>query len=78
MLETIILGGGETDIDIAGLKESAKSIAPKAKDDKDFDRIEADLLKKHSSKPKETKEKPAEVEDNKEKEPAGAKAEEHK
>lgn len=62
MMETIVLGGGEGEIDVAGLKESAKSIASKIKDEKDFDRFEPELLKKHSTKPKKTDEKPASTE----------------
>ncbi|HET7673820.1 MAG TPA: sodium-transporting two-sector ATPase [Candidatus Saccharimonadales bacterium] len=49
LLETILLGEGESDIDIAGLKESVKAVSPKAKDEKDFDRLESELLKKHAS-----------------------------
>jgi F-type H+-transporting ATPase subunit alpha len=50
ILETVLLGNGATEIDIAGLKESAKTLAPKVKDDKDFDKFEAELLKKHGKK----------------------------
>lgn len=50
MLETVLLGGGETAIDIPGLKNSVKTISSKVKDEKDYDRIEAELLKKHSLK----------------------------
>lgn len=49
LLETIMLSDGETEIDIVGLKESVKKVASKTKDEKDFDRIEAELLKKHSA-----------------------------
>lgn len=52
MLETVILGGGEIEIDITGLKKSAIEVAHKIKDEKDFDKIEAELLKKHTIKPK--------------------------
>lgn len=52
MLETVILGGGEIDIDIIGLKKSAIEVAHKVKDEKDFNKIEAELLKKHTIKPK--------------------------
>ncbi len=48
MLETVLLSDGETTIDIPGLKESVKQVASKIKDEKDFDRVEAELLKKHS------------------------------
>ncbi len=50
LLETVLLGNAQTDLDMAGLKESIKKLAPGVKDDKDFDRIEAELLKKHSVK----------------------------
>ena len=53
ILETILLGGGTVEIDIAGLKDSAVKEAGKVKDEKDFDRIEAELLKKHTIKTKE-------------------------
>ncbi len=63
MLETVILGGGTTAIDIEGLKESAKKMAKDVKKEEDFDKIEAELLKKHAIKPKEVPiEKPAEGE----------------
>jgi len=48
ILETVILSGGETTIDVASLKLSAKSISAKVKEEKDFDKIEAELLKKHT------------------------------
>ena len=50
MLETVMLGGGLVEIDIEGLKESATKEAARVKDDKDFDKIEAELLKKHTIK----------------------------
>ena len=50
ILETVLLGGGEANIDVAGIKESAKSAGSKVKDEKDFDRIEAELFKKHTVK----------------------------
>lgn len=50
ILETVLLGGGTMEIDIAGLKESATAMAPKVKDDKDFDKFEVELLKKHGKK----------------------------
>lgn len=53
MLETILLKNGETDIDVAGLKESVKKVSSEIKDDKDFDRIETELLKKFTIKSKE-------------------------
>lgn len=50
IFETIMLGGGEVEIDIDSLKKSVKEVAHKIKDDKDFDKFEADLLKKHTIK----------------------------
>lgn len=52
ILETIIMGGGEIDIDIAGLKKSATEQSLKVKKEEDFDKIEAELFKKHAIKPK--------------------------
>lgn len=52
-LESVILGNAETDIDIIGLKQSAKQVSAQVKDDKEFDRLEAELLKKHAIKIKE-------------------------
>ena len=54
MLETIILGGGEVDIDVVGLKETAKKEASKVKKEEDFDHLEAEFLKKHTIKVKES------------------------
>lgn len=48
MLEVVMLSGGETEIDINGLKESVKKISHAIKDDAEFDKLEAELLKKHS------------------------------
>ncbi len=50
MLETVLLSDGETGIDIEGLKESVKKVSHGVKDEKDYDRIESELLKKHSKK----------------------------
>lgn len=55
ILETIMLSGGENLLDVSGLKKSVREVSGKVKDEKDFDRIEAELLKKHSVN--ETKEK---------------------
>jgi F-type H+-transporting ATPase subunit alpha len=52
ILETILLGGGSVDIDIVGLKEAAGKVASKVKTEKDFDTLEADLLKTHTVKQK--------------------------
>lgn len=48
LLETILLGGGAVQIDVKGLKQSAKERAGEVKSEEDFDRIEAELLKKHT------------------------------
>lgn len=60
MLETVVLGGGKVQLDIAGLKESAKAAAQTVKSEDDYDRIEAELLAKHTIQPKATL-KPDEV-----------------
>lgn len=50
-LETILLGKGEVDIDVPGLKTACQQVASKVKKEEDFDKIEADLLKKFAKKP---------------------------
>ena len=60
MLETVLLSGGEMELDIPKLKEIIGDVAKKVKDEKDYDRIEADLLKKITIKAPEPEEKPAE------------------
>ena len=50
VLETVLLNNAEMDLDIAGLKVSAREVATQAKEDKDYDRLEEQLLKKHSLK----------------------------
>lgn len=52
LLETILLGEGKGEIDVSGLVESVKKAAPDVKTEEDFDRIEAELLKKHAIAPK--------------------------
>jgi F-type H+-transporting ATPase subunit alpha len=59
MLETILLNNGQSELDIDKLKEAVKTIGPKTKDEKEYDSIEADLLKKMTHKT--TKEKPEET-----------------
>ena len=52
LLETVMLSGGEKEMDVAGLKLSVREAASQIKDVKDeegFDRLEAELLKKHSA-----------------------------
>lgn len=51
LLETIMLGKGDADIDVVALKKAAIEVAVKVKDEKDFDRLEAELLKKYQAKP---------------------------
>jgi F-type H+-transporting ATPase subunit alpha len=49
MLETVLIGGGKTVVDVANLKESVKAVTSEVKDDKQFDQMEAELFKKHST-----------------------------
>lgn len=51
ILETILLGAGTVDIDVAGLKTAARSVSAQVKDEKDFDRLEAGLLEQHTVAP---------------------------
>jgi len=48
MLETVLLSGGEVDLDIPGLKKYVKEISKTVKqdDDADLDKVEAELVKK--------------------------------
>lgn len=74
LLETVMLSGGEREMDIAGLKTSVREVAAQVKDVKDeetFDKLEKALLAKHSAEPLSAK--PAPVVDAK-KEEAAAKA----
>lgn len=48
ILETILLGKGNVELDVAALKESARQVSTQVKDEKDFDRLETELLKKHT------------------------------
>jgi F-type H+-transporting ATPase subunit alpha len=50
VLETILLGEGKTEIDVASLKQSAKKMAAEAKEDADYDRIEKQLFNDHAMK----------------------------
>ena len=50
MLETVLLSEGGDSIDVAGLKEEVKQVSQKVKEEKDFDSIEAELLKKFAKK----------------------------
>lgn len=65
MLETVMLSGGERDMDITGLKQSVREVSHKVKDVKDeatFDKLEAELLKKHSATQLEDKKTGSEAE----------------
>jgi F-type H+-transporting ATPase subunit alpha len=71
LLETIMLGKGEVEIDVLALKKAVREIAHKVKEEKDYDHIEAEMLKKHSAH--ELKEKAVEAEpkaETKQEEPA--------
>lgn len=61
MLEVILQSGGEMDIDVPKLKESVVEAAKHAKKEEDYDRIEAELLKKHGAKMLEEKPAPSEA-----------------
>jgi hypothetical protein len=73
MLETIMLPTDDQVIDVAGLRVAVKEEAKKVKAEEDYDKVEAELLKKFGAQKvepakEETPEKPAE-----EKQPAEAK-----
>ncbi len=61
LLETIILGKGAVEIDISGLKESINARAGEVKNEEDLDRIEKELLEKHTPAPEETAETESET-----------------
>lgn len=61
MMETLFLGKGELEIDIEGLKEAVKKIAPSIQKEEDYDTVEAELLKKFAKRPKVVEQKPEEV-----------------
>jgi F-type H+-transporting ATPase subunit alpha len=75
MLETILASGGERVVDVPGLKKSVREVAKDAKDDADFDRIEAELLKKHVATPLEEKPAPKPGADENSDNPDDSKAE---
>lgn len=66
MLETILLGKGDVEIDIIGLKEAVKKYSNTEKSDKEIDSIEEELLKKFTLKPKKIPEKEPEATDEQE------------
>ena len=47
-LETIMLGGGKVNLDVDGLKKSAHERQGEIKTEEDFDKVEAELLAKHT------------------------------
>lgn len=51
LVETIMLGKGEAEVDMPGLKEAVKKEATVITDEKDYDRIEAQLFKKYCKMP---------------------------
>lgn len=58
LLETVLSSEGDMEIDIAALKQSVKQRAHEVKDvhdDKGFDKLEAELLKKHGAQKLEVK-----------------------
>lgn len=60
VLETILLGKGEVELDIAAMKDAVKKYSGADKSDKELDSIEAELLKKFTTKDKAAKKKDAE------------------
>ena len=51
LVETILLGKGEAEIDMPGLKEAVKKVAKVIKDEKEYDKVEAELFKKYCKMP---------------------------
>lgn len=61
LLETVMKSGGEVELDIAGIKQTVREKAKQIKDVKDeagFDKLEAELLKKHAAQALGTKPAP--------------------
>jgi len=54
LMETVMLGGGKVELDVARVKEAVRDIAPKIKDEKDLDKAEVKLLKQYSTAPVQT------------------------
>jgi F-type H+/Na+-transporting ATPase subunit alpha len=50
-LETIMLPTDDQHIDVAGLRQAVKDVAKHIKSEDDYDKVEADLLKKFGAKP---------------------------
>lgn len=57
VLETILLGKGEVELDVAAMKEAVKKYSGNDKSDKELDTIEAELLKKFTIKDTASKKK---------------------
>jgi F-type H+-transporting ATPase subunit alpha len=72
LLETIMLSGGEMTIDIAALKQSVEAVTTDIKDDAEYDRMEAEFLKKHAAE--QLTAKPTDAKEEDKKEPAAAAA----
>ncbi|GAC1502265.1 MAG: F0F1 ATP synthase subunit alpha [Candidatus Saccharimonadales bacterium] len=51
MLETILLNNGIGEIDVDALKQAVQEVFTKVKDEKDFDQLETELLKKYAKQP---------------------------
>ncbi len=51
LLETVMATKGEVDIDVVGLKQAVKQLDKSIKDEKDLDKVEAELFKKYAAKP---------------------------
>ncbi len=50
ILETVLLGNGDLDVDVIGMKEAVKKMNNKKMEDKELNEIEADLIKKFGKK----------------------------
>lgn len=59
ILETILLGKGQVDVDVEALKKEAPELAKHVKEEAEFDKAEEMLLKKHSKAVVEEKKKGA-------------------
>lgn len=56
ILETIMLGKGEGEIDVDGLKQAAREVAPSVQSEEDFDAKEAELLQRFAKAVEEPEE----------------------
>lgn len=81
LVEVVMMGKGEAEIDIPGLKEAVKKEAKVIKDEKEYDRVEAALFKKFCKMPptgEKVGDKPAGTEPPKEDKPTNQKLENQK